>query len=247
LVGNDGFAATSFPFQEGDLRDVPVTRSLGELDEMIQKIKNLIRRRIPITVSFATALRHLSSRRKIRGLLKVRREICIEVGAGARRGTREWVTLDLNRTCDIYWDLRRGIPFPDDSIKKIYSSHFFEHLSFGEIQRFLDECRRVLAPNGKFLICVPNARIYIEAYARGSALDTDTYFVFKPAYNHTTRIDYVNYAAYMDGQHKYMFDEENLIFILKSKGFRNVRLRQFDSSLDLQERDFESIYAEAEK
>jgi hypothetical protein len=53
--------------------------------------------------------------------------------------------------------------------------------------------------------------------------------------------------AYMDGQHKYMFDEENLIFILKSKGFRNVKLRQFDPTLDLKERDYESIYAEGEK
>jgi len=40
-----------------------------------------------------------------------------------------------------------------------------------------------------------------------------------------------------------MFDEENLVFILKSKGFRNVRLREFDPSLDMPERDIESIYA----
>jgi hypothetical protein len=51
----------------------------------------------------------------------------------------------------------------------------------------------------------------------------------------------------MAGEHKYMFDEENLVFILKSKGFRNVRLREFDPSLDMPERDIESIYAEAEK
>jgi hypothetical protein len=44
-----------------------------------------------------------------------------------------------------------------------------------------------------------------------------------------------------------MFDVENLLFILKSKGFRNVRLRPLDPSLDIKERDLESIYAEAEK
>ncbi len=153
----------------------------------------------------------------------------------------------MTSSCDIYWDLRKGIPFPNDSINRIYSSHFFEHLTFKEIQQFLDECKRVLVPGGKFLICVPNARIYIEAYAKGGSLNADTFLAYKPAYNHTTRIDYVNYTAYMDGQHKYMFDEENLAFILHSKGFRNIRWRQFDPSLDLQERDFESIYAEAEK
>jgi hypothetical protein len=44
-----------------------------------------------------------------------------------------------------------------------------------------------------------------------------------------------------------MFDEENLLYVLKSKAFRNAHLRSFDPSLDLKERDFESIYAEAEK
>ena len=53
--------------------------------------------------------------------------------------------------------------------------------------------------------------------------------------------------AYMDGHHKYMFDEENLIHILKSKGFKNVHQRRFDPEIDRKERDFESIYAEATK
>ena len=120
--------------------------------------------------------------------------------------------------------------------------------SFKQGQRFLDECLRVLRPGGKFSICVPNARIYIEAYLRNVDLNEILLSnMYKPAYNHTTRIDYVNYMAYMDGHHKYMFDEENRIYILKSKGMRNVRLREFNPSLDLKERDFESIYAEAEK
>ena len=46
---------------------------------------------------------------------------------------------------------------------------------------------------------------------------------------------------------KYMFDEENLIHILTSKGFRNVNQREFDPDIDLKERDYESIYAEATK
>jgi len=105
----------------------------------------------------------------------------------------------------------------------------------------------VLVQGGTFSICVPNAKIYIEAYLKSDSLDEDRFFDYKPAYNNTTRIDYINYTAYMGGHHKYMFDEENLIYILKSKGFRNVKLRKFDPSIDLKNRDFESIYAEAEK
>jgi len=152
----------------------------------------------------------------------------------------------MNNKCDIYWDLRDGIPFPKDSVSKIYSSHFLEHLTFKEGQSFLIECLRILKPNGIFSICVPNARIYIEAYIKNEKLDS-SFFGHLPGYNKTTKIDYVNYTAYMDGHHKYMFDEENLLCILAKIGFREVKSRSFDKSLDMKERDFESIYAEAVK
>jgi len=53
--------------------------------------------------------------------------------------------------------------------------------------------------------------------------------------------------AYMDGHHRYMFDEENILIILRKAGFRNVRLRAFDAAIDIKQRDFQSIYAYAEK
>jgi predicted SAM-dependent methyltransferase len=119
---------------------------------------------------------------------------------GRRQGRKEgWVTIDITKNCDVFWDLRKGLPFPDQSITKIYSSHFFEHLSFKESQQLLDECRRVLVPGGTFSICVPNARLYIEAYLKSDSLVEKRFFEYKPAYNNTTRIDYVNYTAYMDG------------------------------------------------
>ena len=190
--------------------------------------------------------RHAISKRKIRRFLNKREEIFLEVGAGDKKGSNGWLTIDVTRNCDIFWDLRRGIPFPNESVSRIYSSHFFEHLTFKEGQIFLDEGLRVLLPGGTFSVCVPNARIYIEAYLN-SELDTNKFFGYKPAYNNTTKIDYVNFTAYMGGHHKYMFDEENLIHILKAKGMKNARLREFDQNLDLKERDFESIYAIAEK
>lgn len=199
-----------------------------------------------ITSSIRFAIKHEISKRKIIRLLNNKEKICLEVGAGYKKGGNGWVTMDVTGSCDIFWDLRKGIPFPNESVAKIYSSHFLEHLTFKEGQNFLDECLRVLIPGGIFSICVPNARIYLEAYLNVE-LDINTFFVYKPAYNNTTKIDYMNYIAYMDGHHKYMFDKENLIYILKAKGMKNVRLREFDPNLDRQDKDFESIYAVAEK
>ena len=55
-------------------------------------------------------------------------------------------------------------------------------------------------------------------------------------------MDVINYIAYMDGQHRYMFDEENLAHVLSVTGFTDVRIRDFDPSLDLPERRQGSIY-----
>jgi hypothetical protein len=104
-----------------------------------------------------------------------------------------------------------------------------------------------LVPNGTFSVCVPNAKIYIVAYAHNEDLDPNQFFAYETAFYGNSKIDYINYTAYMDGRHKYMFDEENLLAILKKVGFSNSQLRDFDPDLDLAERSFESIYAIAKK
>jgi predicted SAM-dependent methyltransferase len=211
---------------------------------LLSEIKKLIK---STCLNFIDEIAKRKAKHKVRNLLRTQKEILLELGAGSTRRDG-WITIDTVESCDIVWDLKNGIPFPDESVSHLYSSHFFEHLSFKEGQRFLDECLRVLRPGGKFSICVPNARIYIDAYLSNADLDATTIpSIYEPAYNETTRIDYLNYIAYMDGNHNYMFDEENLTYILKSKGMRNVRLREFNISLDLIVRDYDSIYAEAEK
>jgi hypothetical protein len=97
-----------------------------------------------------------------------------------------------------------------------------------------------------FSIAVPNARIYLESYVLKRPLPAE-FVLWPPACHNTTAIDIVNYMAHMNGHHRYCFDEENLLFRLKAAGFENVHLRSFDPTLDLRERDFESIYAEGQK
>ena len=217
---------------------------------MIPKMKNFIKD-LPFAAGVARKIRNLKgeqvSKRHIKRLLRDREEIFLEVGAGNKKGENGWTSIDVTKECDIFWDLRKGLPFPNESISRIYSEHFLEHLSFKEGQRFLDDCLRVLLPGGMFSICVPNAKIYIDAYLNDRTLDNNQFFGYKLAYNNTTKIDYVNYTAYMDGHHKYMFDEENILMILRSIGFSKVCLRSFDPHLDQVARQHESIYAEGVK
>lgn len=217
-----------------------------------RKFKELIKDYCPESIiDFAKltigAFKKVVSKRKISVLLKENREIYLEIGSGSKKGENGWTTLDMAPGCDIFWDLSEGLPFPDETVHKIYSSHVLEHFTYIEGQRLLAESLRVLIPGGLFSICVPNARIYIDAYAARRTLEAVTYFGYEPAFNATSMINYVNYVAYMDGHHKYMFDEENLIADIEKSGFKSVRLRGFDRTIDLEVRDFESIYAEAKK
>ena len=96
-------------------------------------------------------------------------------------------------------------------------------------------------------MCVPNAKNYIEAYVENRNFE-DSESLYQPAIADTgSWIDQVNFIAYMAGHHCYMFDEENLVKILRKAGFVSAALRSFDQSIDLKVRDYGSIYAVATK
>jgi len=181
------------------------------------------------------------SRKKFAALLDSSTSICLDLG-GAGAGTRGWTSVDMTQECDIFWDLRLPLPLPNNSVAKIYSSHLFEHLTYKQGQELIRECLRVLKSGGTFSICVPDARIYIDSYVGIREIPAE-FFGWKPAFNQTTAIDAVNYVAFMDGEHKYMFDQENLLHILSASGLVDVSARAFDPSLDRAERDYESLYA----
>jgi predicted SAM-dependent methyltransferase len=187
------------------------------------------------------------SRRRIKKFLAGGKEIFINAGGGNIKGKNGWLTIDLTKNCDIFWDLSKGIPFPVNSVKKIYCSHLLEHLNFVENIKFLSSCLKALVPGGTFSACVPNARLFIEGYWNQNGFDEKKYLSCEGAYNGTGKIDYINYIAYMGGAHKIMFDQENLVGIMKAAGFSQAVPRKFDPELDLDWRDFESIYVEAVK
>ena len=170
--------------------------------------------------------------------------IKLELGSGSKKGDNGFTTVDINGA-NISWDLTNGIPLKDNSVDLIYSSHLLEHIAFKELILFLKECKRILKNNGVFSVCVPNAGYYLNAYFKGETFEKNYY---PPALIETgSKIDQINYMAYMDGAHKYLFDEENLINTLLTAGFKYAQLRKFDPHLDSKGRDYESIYALAKK
>lgn len=211
----------------------------------MSSVRETIRKSVPFSTDvyeFATSKWKMRpTKSHVKRLIDAKREIKLDIG-GADPGKNGWLSVDMTDQCDLYWDLRLGIPFPNESVDHIYSSHLFEHLTYKEGQALLKESLRVLKPGGTFSICVPNARIYIEGYLGIREVPAE-FFGWHDAFNNTTSIDAINYVAYMAGEHKYMFDIENLLHILNSAGFTSVTERNMDPSVDRPERDYESLYA----
>ncbi len=189
---------------------------------------------------------HGSKNENCVGLFDVPKPLCLELGSGARK-LAGWTSIDTNGVADIHHDLTKPLPFLDSSVKCIYASHLLEHFSYpNPMQNLLQECYRVLEPGGELKVAVPNARIFLEAYFDLTKEPGDL-CRYKPALHNNSRMDYVNYIAFMDGHHRYMFDEDNLQVVLVRAGFDNVALRNFEEGLDLEKRRHISIYARAEK
>ncbi len=171
--------------------------------------------------------------------------ICLDIGAGNTLRDDRWITLDNNGVCDMWWDLADGIPFADNTVSQIYSSHVFEHMSPSSLLMLLRDCYRSLAPGGSISVCVPNARLFLDAYSKGRYFlnDEDERCWKRGWFNTGSLIDQINYIAYMGSEHCLMFDDSNLPSFLRLAGFHDVSLREFQDGLDLHERDYESIYA----
>jgi predicted SAM-dependent methyltransferase len=179
-------------------------------------------------------------------VLKKRKKIFLEIGSGNKKGKNGWTTVDLYGA-DIIHDFKKRIPLPDTSVDKIYASHFLEHIPFKDLIVLLKEIYRVLKKNGTFSVCVPDASLYIRSYVNKKRFLPEQRCYQAAVVNTGSLIDQINYIAYMDQEHKYLFDKENLVNTLKKVPFKKVEMRFFDKSIDMKSRDFESIYAIAIK
>jgi predicted SAM-dependent methyltransferase len=68
-----------------------------------------------------------------------------------------YINIDQNsrQKPDLVRDVRKGLPFDDESVDGITASHFLEHLDHMEMLDLLEECWRVLKPKSQMKIVVP--------------------------------------------------------------------------------------------
>lgn len=68
-------------------------------------------------------------------------------------------------------NLRKGIPFPDNSADAVYHSHLMEHIDRDGVPGFQKEIFRALKPGGIQRICIPDLERYVVEYNATLAAD----------------------------------------------------------------------------
>lgn len=195
-----------------------------------------------------TRINPWANKRFIRKMVADNPVLNLELGSPTRPEQTGWIFSDINGFGDIKLDFTKPLPFPDNSVDRIYSSHIFEHFSYpNPMMGFLGECRRILKDGGEFSIAVPNARLFIDAYYNPDDFDKEKFCNWDVGLTYKTPIDFVNFVAYLGHEHKHLFDIDGLLSILDEAGLNDATERPFDESIDLEFRRHESIYASATK
>lgn len=94
----------------------------------------------------------------------------VHLGPGQTNYLPGWINVDANMftaRCDIWADLRRQLPFRDNTVDVIYSHHLIEHLPDSCLGFHFAEMYRCLKPGGVFRVGGPNADIAMRKYVAG--------------------------------------------------------------------------------
>jgi predicted SAM-dependent methyltransferase len=91
----------------------------------------------------------------------------LNLGCG-KRFHKDWVNLDFvsNNPSVSAHNLLNGIPFENDAFDVVYHSHVLEHFNQVDGKKFIEECYRVLKPEGIIRIAVPDLEQIVRQYLK---------------------------------------------------------------------------------
>lgn len=142
-------------------------------------------------------------------------------------------------------DLSKGMPFGDNSIDGILSSHMIEHLDCADTVNFLTECRRVLKPLGVLRLSVPDPEKF-HALTLQDCKDWG-----EPMDPNSRAKSFMEYALFFR-EHKQLVGLQSIYCYLWMAGFRSYHEATFLSSKahklqELDNRPKFSLFVEAVK
>lgn len=165
-------------------------------------------------------------RRKLKRLYSKNDPINLVFGCGDT-SYKGWIGVDcfFSDKVGFVLDLRRKLPFDSDSVDLCYSEHFIEHLWQKELANHLSEVFRILKPGGRYRVVVPAALRFVERYVANDGS------FFALAFPWASRpMDAVRDIVYFAGDHRNLFDFNELAYLAKQSGFSIVKESSVNNS-----------------
>lgn len=142
----------------------------------------------------------------------------------------------------LIFNITKNLPFQENSIDYIYSSHSLEHLYLEQAKKLLHECYRILKPKGTIRIVVPDLKSLVTEYLSskprvlndGFNTNADRLISklhFKQPAPRFSNFFFDFYQILNDtDSHKWMYDVQSLTFYLKKAGFINIKTKKLFQS-----------------
>jgi predicted SAM-dependent methyltransferase len=142
--------------------------------------------------------------------------IKLHLGCGWRNFGKEWIHIDGGDYNHLDYNDVTKLPFQDNTVDLIYSSHMIEYIDREEIINILLEWKRVLKPGGILRIAVPDFESMATLYLNKSiTLDK----ILGPLYGKMKMSNDIIY-------HRTVYDYESLEKLTKGLGF--VEFKKYD-------------------
>lgn len=117
------------------------------------------------------------------------------------------------------WDIRRGLPYDNNSVEKINMSHLIEHIQRKEGKKLLRECYRVLEPNGKVMVTFPDLEKMTKKYLDGKVNEYDFNEGVKNAEDDADAFWKLATAGHITA-----YDSKSVRKILEEIGYTNIKV-----------------------
>jgi predicted SAM-dependent methyltransferase len=145
--------------------------------------------------------------------------IKLNIGCGKTNFGPSWEHIDGANFPHIKWHDIIDLPYGDESVDLIYSSHTLEYFDRQEVVKVLKEWRRVLKPGGTLRLAVPDFQAMTKLYLEGNLernIQFDIEDFLGPLYG---KMSLGKKSIY----HKTAYDYKSLRKLLESCGFKNIQ------------------------
>jgi predicted SAM-dependent methyltransferase len=150
----------------------------------------------------------------------------LHIGCG-KNHFKGWINADIDPRAELIIFLHKKLPFPVESLDRIYSEHVLEHVNYDTGVFFLKEAHRTLKSGGIIRIAMPDLDDLVDGYQkdwrRFDWVNWKEFAFIK------TNAEMINIAFRWWG-HKHLYNREELARALYQAGFSKFEFVEHSQS-----------------